>query len=46
MREDMADINIQEVLDTPMQDNDAGAGTVRDYLKALLFALWEERGRL
>lgn len=38
----MADINIQEVLDTPMQDNDAGASTVRDYLKALLFALWEE----
>lgn len=38
----MTDINIQEVLDTEMQDNDSGASTIRGYLKALLFALWEE----
>lgn len=30
------------ILDIPMQENDAGAGTVKDYLKALLTALWNE----
>lgn len=30
------------VLDIPMQDNDANAKTVRDYLKALLAKLWRE----
>ncbi len=29
------------ILDLPMQGNDADAKTVRDYLKALLSALWE-----
>lgn len=38
----MIDINIQELLDTEIQDNDSGASTIRCYLKALLFALWEE----
>lgn len=35
-------VSIQAVLDCPMQDNDSGANTVRGYLKALLFTLWEE----
>lgn len=30
------------ILDLPMQENDAGAATVRDYLKALLSRIWEE----
>ena len=30
------------ILDVPMQMNDAGATTVRAYLKALLSALWAE----
>ncbi len=32
----------QEILALPMPSNDADAGTVRDYLKALLNALWLE----
>lgn len=35
------DIN-QRVLDCPMQRNDAGAATIREYLIALLFNLWSE----
>lgn len=31
-----------DVLRCPMQQNDAGAATVRDYLKALLRTLWQE----
>lgn len=31
-----------DVLAVPMQDNDAGADTVRDYLLALLRQLWTE----
>ena len=31
------------ILDLPMQDNDAGAATVRSYLKALLSKLWKDR---
>jgi hypothetical protein len=31
----------QEVLDIPMQDNNAKAITIRDYLKMLLATLWE-----
>lgn len=31
-----------EVLDIEMGENDAGAKTVRDYLKRLLWKLWEE----
>jgi hypothetical protein len=34
--------NVQQILDTPMQDNDAGAATIRRYLVALLVALWHE----
>lgn len=29
-------------LDIEMQENDAGAKTIREYLKALLIKLWEE----
>lgn len=32
----------QQVLDTPMQDNDAEASTVREYLVKLLLTLWVE----
>lgn len=30
------------ILDLPMEENDAGAATIRDYLKALLKTLWRE----
>lgn len=33
----------QKILDLPMQENDANARTVREYLKTLLFMLWERR---
>ncbi len=33
----------KEVLDLPMDENDAEAKTVRDYLKALLRHLWHEQ---
>lgn len=29
-------------LDIPMQENDANASTIRDYLKTLLYMLWNE----
>lgn len=32
----------RKVLDAPMQDNDAGAATIRDYLVELLAAVWSE----
>ena len=32
----------KEILDIAMDDNDADAATVRDYLKALLTGLWEQ----
>ena len=32
---------MSKILDLPMDDNDAKAATVRDYLKALLATLWE-----
>lgn len=35
-------IDIQSVLDCPMQENDSGADTIRGYLKALLLTLWYE----
>lgn len=35
-------VDIQAVLDCPMQDNDSGATTIRGYLKALLTTLWIE----
>lgn len=33
---------MNEVLDTPMQENDANATTIRGYFKALLKELWRE----
>lgn len=30
------------ILDIPMQDNDAKASTIKDYLKALLYTLYNE----
>ena len=30
------------ILDLPMQENDANAATIRDYLMALLLTLWNE----
>lgn len=33
----------QQVLALPMQENDADAATIRDYLIALLATLWEEK---
>lgn len=38
-------MNANEILDLPMQENDANAKTVREYLIALLLALWRERER-
>ena len=35
-------INPQSVLDVPMQENDAGATTIRQYLIKLLLKVWEE----
>lgn len=32
-----------EILALPMQDNDADAATIKDYLKALLSELWREQ---
>jgi len=32
----------QEILDTPMRDNDANASTIREYLVALLRQVWTE----
>ena len=31
----------QQILDTPMEDNDSGADTIRGYLIALLARVWE-----
>ena len=35
-------VDIQAVLNYPMQENDSGASTIKGYLKALLFTLWDE----
>lgn len=35
-------MEISAVLDLPLEENDADATTVRDYLKALLYELWRE----
>ena len=41
----MADMTPEEILALPMQENDAGVGTVKEYLVALLANLWyEEEG--
>ena len=37
-------VDIQAVLDCPMQENDSGADTIKGYLKALLSTLWDEEG--
>lgn len=34
--------SLAEVLDCPLEDNDAGADTIRGYLIALLATLWVE----
>lgn len=36
------DHELQAILDCPLEENDAYADTVKDYLKALLRALWDE----
>lgn len=41
-RKRMGKIDGKAILDIKMSDNDADAKTVRDYLKALLSAIWEE----
>lgn len=33
----------RQILALPMQDNDAGAATIRDYLIKLLATLWDEK---
>lgn len=38
----MPDITPYEVLDLPMDQNDANAATVREYLASLLTVLWDE----
>lgn len=35
-------VDIQAVLSCPLEENDSGAYTVKGYLKALLFTLWDE----
>lgn len=35
-------MSVQAILNCPMGPNDAGADTVKDYLKALLGSLWDE----
>lgn len=32
----------REILDIPMEENDADAATIRDYLKLLLVTVWQE----
>lgn len=39
----MTTSDLQQILDLPMQPNDADAATVRDYLIALLAELWREQ---
>ena len=35
-------INPKSILDVPMQENDAGAKTIREYLLNLVLKLWDE----
>lgn len=35
-------VDVQAVLNCPLEENDSGADTVKGYLKALLFTLWDE----
>lgn len=37
----MSEITGEQILDLPMEDNDANARTVREYLVALASVLWE-----
>jgi hypothetical protein len=39
----MPNETVRKYLDTPMQDNDANAETIGEYLKNLLLALWDEK---
>ena len=38
---DIEEITGEQILDLPMHHNDAGATTIRAYLKALLSRVWE-----
>ncbi len=38
----MSDPTPQQILDCPLSDNDAQAGTVREYLTKLLALVWED----
>lgn len=33
---------LEKILNTPMESNDAGAGTIKDYLMILLEIMWED----
>lgn len=35
-------MNAEDIIDLPIPENDAGAGSIREYLKALLEQLWSE----
>lgn len=37
------DHELQAILDCPLEENDSGATTIKGYLKALLYALWDEQ---
>lgn len=39
----MRELSPSEVLNCPMQDNDAGAATIRQYLVKLLFDVWDQQ---
>lgn len=39
----MSESTVQQVLALPMQENDADAATIRDYLIKLLATLWDEK---
>lgn len=43
MTTDSTEPTAQQVLDTPLRDNDAGAATIRDYLTKLLLGVWEHK---
>lgn len=36
------DHKLQAILYCPLEENDSGATTIKGYLKALLYALWDE----
>lgn len=38
-------MNVQEIMELPMGENDAGANTIGEYLIKLLSTLWQEQER-